>query len=213
MVTLRFLFLRYLLELDNFLYHLINGLVVRVNAGTHPKHRIMKFHQFFLDNIEKNSLVLDIGCGIGALTYTISQKAEKVIACDLNPSSIKYAKRNYSRSNIEYIIADATNYDFKEYFDYIILSNVLEHIKDRKIFLEKLKSLTKYFLIRVPMINRSWLALYKKELGVEYRLDASHYIEYKFESFKNEIAAAGLNIIMYSIQFGEIWAKLQNNTN
>jgi len=209
MVTLRFLFLRYLLELDNFLYHLINGLVVRVNAGTHPKHRIMKFHQFFLDNIEKNSLVLDIGCGIGALTYTISQKAEKVIACDLNPSSIKYAKRNYSRSNIEYLIADATNYEFKENFDYIILSNVLEHIKDRKIFLEKLKYLTKCFLIRVPMINRSWLALYKRELGLEYRLDRTHFIEYTLESFQQELENVDLKLISCNIQFGEIWARVQ----
>jgi len=208
MASLNYLLLRYLLKLHNYLYLKISGLAVKLNNGTHPKHQIMKFHQFFLDNIERGSKVLDIGCGIGALTYSISKKAKEVVACDLNPISIEFAKKNYRRNNIEYIVADATNYDFKQKFDYITLSNVLEHIKDRKQFLQKLKPLTNWFIIRVPMINRSWLTLYKKELGIEYRSDSTHYIEYTFDSFKEEIESVDLNIESYQIQFGEIWARI-----
>ena len=62
------------------------------------------------------------------------------------------------------------------------------------------------FLIRVPMIERSWITLYKKELGIEYRLDRTHRIEYTMESFIRELEKAGLEISKYSIQFGEIWA-------
>lgn len=65
------------------------------------------------------------------------------------------------------------------------------------------------FLIRVPLINRSWLSIYKKELGIEYRLSKSHYIEYTLQSFKNEIESAGFKICSYSIQFGEIWAIVE----
>jgi 2-polyprenyl-3-methyl-5-hydroxy-6-metoxy-1,4-benzoquinol methylase len=208
MASLNYLLLRYLLKLHNYLYLKISGLAVKLNKGTHPKHQIMKFHQFFLDNIERGSKILDIGCGIGALTYSISKKAKEVVACDLNPISIEFAKKNYRRNNIEYIVADATNYDFKQKFDYITLSNVLEHIKDRKQFLQKLKPLTNWFIIRVPMINRSWLTLYKKELGIEYRSDSTHYIEYTFDSFKEEIESVDLNIESYQIQFGEIWARI-----
>ena len=56
------------------------------------------------------------------------------------------------------------------------------------------------------MINRDWITLYKKELGIEWRLDKTHYIEYTLESFKKELEKAGLNLEKYSIQFGEIWA-------
>lgn len=56
------------------------------------------------------------------------------------------------------------------------------------------------------MINRDWIILYKKELGIEWRLDKTHYIEYTLESFKEELEKAGLNLEKYSIQFGEIWA-------
>jgi len=88
----------------------------------------------------------------------------------------------------------------------IILSNVLEHLKNRIEFLSKIKKLAPKILIRVPMLNRDWITLYKKELGIEYRLDPSHYIEYTLESFEKELQKVGLSLKNYSIQFGEIWA-------
>jgi len=209
MVSLRFLYLKYLLKLHNFIYYRISVLVVQINNGLHPKHRIMNYHKFFLDNIEQGSNILDIGCGIGALTYTVSKKARKIVACDYNANSISIAKRKYSRENIQYIIANAIEFEFRDKFDYIILSNVLEHIQDRNIFLEKLRPLAKFILIRVPMINRSWITLFKKELGLEYRLDKTHQIEYTLNSFIDEMRRANLELIHYSIQFGEIWAKLK----
>lgn len=209
MASLRFLSLKYLLKLHNFIYHRISVLVVQINNGIHPKHRIMDYHKFFLDNIEQDSKVLDIGCGIGALTYTVSKKAGKIVACDYDANSISIAKRKYSHENIQYIIANATEFEFEDDFDYIILSNVLEHIQDRVGLLEKLRSLAKFMLIRVPMINRSWITLYKRELGLEYRLDKTHQIEYTLNGFKDEMKRANLELIHYSIQFGEIWAKLK----
>ena len=59
------------------------------------------------------------------------------------------------------------------------------------------------------MVDRSWLTIYKQQLGVEYRLDPTHYIEYTFNTFQEEINFVGLKIIEFSIQFGEIWAKIQ----
>lgn len=198
------------IKLHNFFYHKISKLAVKLNDNIHPKHRIMKYHQYFLDNIEKNSNVLDIGCGFGITPYKIAEKAKKVVAIDINKYNIERAKKTYIRNNIIYINTDATKYNFKDNFDYIILSNVLEHIKNRNDFLKKIKKLTKYMLIRVPMITRGWLPLYKKKLGLEYRLDSSHYIEYTLDTFKKEMDAAGLKILFYSIQFGEIWAKIKS---
>ena len=58
------------------------------------------------------------------------------------------------------------------------------------------------------MINRSWLPLYQKQLGLEYRLDKTHYIEYSIDSFRKELDEADFKILSFSIQFGEIWAKV-----
>ena len=194
------------------LYQRISFLSTKLNKGNHPKHEIIKYYQFFKDNIDKNSKILDIGCGHGYLAYKIADKAQKVVAIDIDKNLIRLAKERHNRKNIKYIIGDATTYEFEEKFKYIILSNVLEHIKNRKDFLKRLKPLAKYFLIRVPMINRSWLPLYIKKLGYEYRLDPYHYIEYTFKSFKNEIESAGMKILSHSIQFGEIWARIITET-
>lgn len=200
--------IKILMWLDNNTYILISHLSSKLNNGIHPKHRIMDYHQFFLKNIDSNSTILDIGTGIGAVAYDLAKKARFVQAIDIKKDYIEIAKEKHNRDNIQYIIGDATTYNFNDHFDYIILSNVLEHIKNRIDFLAKIKPLAKYLLIRVPMINRSWLPMYKRELGMEYRLDSSHYIEYTFKTFSKEIESVGLNIFNYNIQFGEIWAKI-----
>ena len=47
----------------------------------------------------------------------------------------------------------------------------------------------------------------KKEMGVEYRLDDTHYIEYTQEEFFSELANAGLAVESYQVRWGEIWAE------
>jgi 2-polyprenyl-3-methyl-5-hydroxy-6-metoxy-1,4-benzoquinol methylase len=197
------------LRLHNFSYKLSTKFAIKAEDGLHPKHRLMNYHKFFVDNVNPIDTVLDVGCGNGALAFDLAKKAKKVIAIDINPQNILVAKELYSASNIDYLIGDATVYNFDQKFDAIILSNVLEHLKNRTEFLNKIKKLAPKILIRVPMLNRDWITLYKKELGIEWRLDPTHYIEYTLESFEEELQKAGLSLKNYSIQFGEIWAVVE----
>lgn len=203
-VTLRIL--RMLMRLDNFCYRNISLFAKIAEGGIHPKHRLMNYHQFFVDNVDPQDAVLDLGCGNGFLTYDVAEKARSVTAIDLNRDNIGFARKNFNRDNIKYIWGDATKFNFGEGVDVIILSNVLEHLENRHDFLLKIKKLANKFLIRVPVLNRDWLTYYKRELGVEYRLDLTHKIEYTLESFKEELEKAGLKIEKASVQFGEIWA-------
>ena len=91
------------------------------------------------------------------------------------------------------------------------MSNVLEHIDKRIDFLKDIKRIGKIFLIRVPLINRDWKVILKKNMGVEYRLDKTHFIEYKTESFKQELSEAGYNIISIEKRFGELYAMVKVN--
>jgi 2-polyprenyl-3-methyl-5-hydroxy-6-metoxy-1,4-benzoquinol methylase len=200
--------LRVVLRLHNSSYKLAGKLAIKAEGGLHSKHRLMNYHRFFIENIKEGDGVLDIGCGNGALAFDIAKKAKKVIGVDFDGKNIKIAKEKYSAPNIEYIVGDATKYDFDQKFHVIILSNILEHIENRIGFLKKIRKLAPKILIRVPMINRDWITLHKKELGVFYKLDKTHYVEYTLESFKDEIEKARYKIKNYSIQFGEIWAVL-----
>ena len=185
-----------------------SSLSVRVEHGLHPKHRLMNYHAFFVDRVLKADRVLDIGCGNGALAFDVAKKAKEVVAIDLDPRNIEKAKRLFLRENISYRVADATKDLGGEVFDVILLSNVLEHIEHRVEFLQKIQPLAPKILLRVPMIDRDWVTLYKKELGVEWRLDPTHFTEYTEETLKNELVGGGWNMSEKIICFGETWAVI-----
>jgi 2-polyprenyl-3-methyl-5-hydroxy-6-metoxy-1,4-benzoquinol methylase len=93
--------------------------------------------------------------------------------------------------------------------DVVILSNVLEHIEKRIDFLRKIQERCQpdYFLIRVPMYERDWRIPLQDELGLDYFLDSTHFIEYRFEELEKELGEAGLKIETVKIGWGEYRVK------
>jgi len=49
--------------------------------------------------------------------------------------------------------------------------------------------------------------LIEARMGVEWRLDPTHYIEYTLESFTSEMQLAQLAIDHLEVRWGEIWAQ------
>jgi hypothetical protein len=58
----------------------INERATAYGGGVNPKHRLTRYHDFFVDRIAPDSRVLDIGCGVGAVALGI---AERVPGCDV----------------------------------------------------------------------------------------------------------------------------------
>lgn len=193
-----------LVRLHNFSYHMIS--LFASHTGIHPKHEITQYHTFFVENVAPRDRVLDVGCGHGDVSFDVAQAAAHVTGIDISAKNIAIAKKKYERENLEFIIGDATNYHFNQQFDVIILSNVLEHIEQRPEFLRRLARVAPKILIRVPLITRDWVSVYKKSEGFEYRLDDTHYIEYDEAVFADEIKQAGLQIIEHDARFGELYA-------
>ncbi|MBV7273732.1 class I SAM-dependent methyltransferase [Clostridiaceae bacterium UIB06] len=75
-------------------------------------------------NVEKNQKILDLGCGTGRLTNELVKNGATVIGIDSSADMIKKAKLNYP--NLNFQVADATNLDFKNYFD-TVFSNAVFH--------------------------------------------------------------------------------------
>lgn len=206
---MKLLLLRALLCLHNILYLLIGKAAVWCNKGVHPKHRLMRYHDFFVNNIKTRENVLDVGCGRGEVARSISKQAKSVVAIDIKKKAIREAKKYNPCPNVTYIVGDATKYAFDRTFDAIVLSNVLEHIHGRRDFLKKMSALAPKILVRVPLIDRDWITLMKKELGVEYRLDKTHCVEYTLQQFIDEINEAGFLLETYYVRFGELYAVLR----
>lgn len=211
------LFLRLSLNLHNVAYQAA-GMISPVLEpdGLHPKHRIMKYHDWFSSRLDRNWDVLDIGCGNGALAFDMKLFCRSVTGIDISQKNVDMAKKNFSREGIDYICADALDYRFERRFQAIILSNVLEHIDRRVEFLKMIyenqdKEKPPVLLLRVPMITRDWITLYKKEKGIEWRLDSTHFTEYTLEQVLSEMDQAGLTVETYEIKFGEFYGVVKKN--
>lgn len=203
--------LRLLFRIDSRLYGEQGRQAVRYGHGTHTKHRHMRYHDFFVDRVGAGEKVLDIGCGIGAVAFDVADRSgAEVVGMDYSRKNLQQAEQEYAHPRVRYVLGDVLTDLPDEKFDVVILSNVLEHLPDRSNFLRRVAQATNAtrLLIRVPMFERDWRVPLKKELGVEWRLDDDHETEYERGQFEAEMAAAGLRVVSFDVQWGEIWSEV-----
>ncbi|MFM9959356.1 MAG: glycosyltransferase [Phycisphaerales bacterium] len=220
---------RFLLSLDDPIYQLQGPAAIDAEGlsggpgavGVHPKHRLMRYHDFFVERINAGERAVDLGSGIGALAASIAARAGQgrgasVVGVEMSEQSIATARSIAAAQKLEhrltYTLGDITTLraaapDGTTAFDAVILSNVLEHIKNRPAMLRQWAQwyTPKRFLIRVPAFDRDWKVPYKKELGVEWRLDDTHELEYTEGTLRAELEQAGLEITEWVVRWGEYW--------
>jgi trans-aconitate methyltransferase len=80
--------------------------------------------------------VLDIGCGTGVLTHEIAEFANEVIGIDSSASMINKAKTSYPE--IEFLLIDACNMQWENYFDVVFSNAVFHFIKEQDILLDNI---------------------------------------------------------------------------
>lgn len=201
--------LRFLFRLDNRLYEYQSRLAKAYGQGEHPKHRLTRYHDFFVAHAKRDERILDVGCGQGHLAFALASRAGALVTgIDLSLENIERAKLLFSHPNLTFLAGDALNALPSGPFDTVVLSNVLEHLPQRPEFLRRLMATTgaRRVLLRVPMFERDWRVPLKQELGMEWRADPTHETEHTHLAFVEDLAAASLAIIQEEIRWGEIWA-------
>jgi len=81
--------------------------------------------------LHTNSTVLEIGCGIGTLTFLLTRKVKtgRIEATDISPQSIEYVKKNLVRPNLSLFAGDILKLEpTAKSFDFVLLFDVIEHI-------------------------------------------------------------------------------------
>ncbi len=203
--------LRTLLALDRMLYAVTSDIGTRYAGGMHPKHRLTRYHDFFKRHIYPGETVLDIGCGIGAVAVDIAEHfggRVRVTGVDWEAGAIAAARtRAAGNSALEFLCWDVSRGLPPGHWDVVVLSNVLEHLEDRPTFLRQVVDGARpaRVLVRVPMYERDWRVPLADEIGVDYRLDPTHVIEYTWEEFADEMTKSGLSIEALETRWGEFW--------
>ena len=90
----------------------------------------------------QNKNILEIGCGTGRHTTRLLEQGNHVTALDNSAGMLQQLKEKTTDSKLTLIKADFLIHDFHHIqFDAIIMSLVLEHIKELNVFFKKAHSL------------------------------------------------------------------------
>lgn len=158
-------------------------------------------HSVTYNKIEKKSKVLDIGCNDGALGHQLIEKKEcNVTGFEINEDQVKYDLDAFVKCNLNDDLPEI-NYDD---LDFVVMLDVIEHLKDPEKFLNELYSKLSNnskvkILISTPNISffliRLMLFFGSFNYGKRGILDKTHTRLFTFSSFSKLVSGANFKII------------------
>ncbi len=77
---------------------------------------------------EPGERILDIGCGTGQLTSEIARSGAHVIGLDSSPDMLAEARKNFP--DLEFVLGDASAFQFSEPFDAVFSNAALHWVKN-----------------------------------------------------------------------------------
>lgn len=146
--------------------------------------------QYILNQLKdldlKNTKILDLGCGGGLVSESLSRLGAKVTGIDFVANNINIARHHSIKSKlkIDYIHGDIEKIKMNKKFDLIIMFEILEHVNNWKKLLLKIdKNLKKDGKIIISTINRNLIskftAIYLAESILKWIPKGTH----RFEKF------------------------------
>ena len=152
--------------------------------------------------LEPNSKFLDLGCGEGRHSFGayMSENID-VFGFDMSLSDVSIAKKNFDQFNennpsksSNFGVADAKKLPFKDNtFDFIVCSEVLEHIIDYQSALSEINRILKpqgKLAVSVPKFFPEWVCW---KLSLDYQnTPGGHVRIFKFKELKKDITNYGL---------------------
>jgi 2-polyprenyl-3-methyl-5-hydroxy-6-metoxy-1,4-benzoquinol methylase len=91
---------------------------------------------------KQNAQILEVGCGMGYLTYALNTAGYNVTGLDISQEAVNEANRSFGE---HYIAADIYKYapNNTAKYDIVVLTEVIEHIETPTEFLQQLVSMLK----------------------------------------------------------------------
>ena len=117
--------------------------------------------------------LLDIGCGAGLLCEPFTRLGAQVIGVDPAEKNIAAAKLHADKAqlSIDYCCTTVEAMDARERFDIILAMEVIEHVSDVGLFLDRCASMLKPGgMMVVSTLNRNWKSFALGIVAAEYVL-------------------------------------------
>jgi ubiquinone biosynthesis O-methyltransferase len=121
----------------------------------------------------ENKDVLDAGCGCGYGSEHLAGKgARSVVGVDISKQAIKFARRRYSRDNLQFMVKDCCDLDFNDgSFDFVVSSQVIEHLPCYEKFLADIQRILKpNGVFVVGTVNRKLTSFHGEKLQFSFHV-------------------------------------------
>lgn len=128
----------------------------------------------------KTLSVLDLGASAGIISNALADFFGKVVGVDIDREAIAFARQNFQRSNLRFLLADAMDMPFpNDAFDVSICAHIYEHVPDPHRLMDEIHRVLKpggvcYFAadnrlaLREPHYNLPFLSLLPRSLSHLY---------------------------------------------
>jgi SAM-dependent methyltransferase len=202
--------LRRLFALQDHLERELDHAAIRLDDGIHAKHRLTRYHDFFVERVKPGARVLDIGSGKGELAHDLAVRSgATVVGLDVKAASVTFARERFPDGRVRFLAGNALDALPQGPFDVVVLSNIIEHLDTRSELLRRIVAELRpaLVLIRVPAENRHWHVPLRRELGLSWFSDPSHVIEYDRARLVEELEAVGLEATEVQSCWGELWVE------
>jgi 2-polyprenyl-3-methyl-5-hydroxy-6-metoxy-1,4-benzoquinol methylase len=154
-------------------------------------------HQFALDAVPEGARVLDIGAGPGGIARKLLDKGCQVAVVDQFPPTEKDERVKVLVQDLD----DKIDFDTEPY-QYLMLLDVIEHVKDPEKFFDDLRSQFTYekktLVLTTPNIafgvQRAMLLLGQFNYGKAGILDRTHTRLFTFRSLNRLLRDAGFKV-------------------
>ncbi len=165
-----------------------------------PKLNYISPHSLALQNVRRGSKVLDLGCAGGYMGAALAkQKGCRVVGVDAWPS----AHPELQEFHLHDLNTGPPDIDYRD-FDYILLLDVLEHLTEPEVFLEKLRQAVSSNPRCEVIVSTGNVAFFMTRLmllfgqfnyGKRGILDLTHTRLFTFASFKRSIVQSGYTVV------------------
>lgn len=158
-------------------------------------------HKFAVDHVDAKSVVADIGCGPGYVAAALIEKGCVIHGYDqFKPNEITKKFKSYHQIDCDHI---EKSFNFKgKNLDYLLLLDIIEHLKDPEDFLlalrEKISNFNPKIIITTAniafFITRMSLLFGQFNYGKKGILDITHKRLFTFKQLKRSLINNGYSI-------------------
>ncbi|MEA3398217.1 MAG: methyltransferase domain-containing protein [Patescibacteria group bacterium] len=165
---------------------------LKISQNLMPREKIM------LGMIGAGKKVIDIGCGHSRLPLEFKAKGCQVEVADISGKVIELFRGQNIPGHI-INLEDTGKINFTSRYDFIILSEVLEHTRNPEEIINKLKQFSDYFLITIPnsaFYRYRWHLMFSGRFFTQWVHHPSEHLRYwSHIDFLDWLKAMNLKII------------------